>query len=82
MVMNRIHTGLNVRGFITERDSVLKKLFKDQQGRSLSARDAREYLMDQLSKGVETLPFGDPCEGWDPKNGCPGHQVPDEDRDA
>jgi hypothetical protein len=37
----------------------------------------REALMDELAKGHELVPFGEPCEGFDYKSGCPGHPIDD-----
>jgi len=66
---------LNVRGAIknmNRRD--LASLFVDDTGRKLSADEAKEYLLDQLSAGREVIPFGPPCEGFDYAGaGCPGH---------
>jgi hypothetical protein len=30
-------------------------------------------LRNLLADGVEMIPVGQPCEGWDWKTGCPGH---------
>lgn len=37
------------------------------------------YLKRQLQEGVECLPVGEPCEGFDfSGGGCPGHEIESE----
>lgn len=43
-----------------------------------SVKDIRDALQKELAKGREVLPIG-PCEGFDFKNGCPGHTKEDAD---
>jgi len=50
-----------------------------QDGRSMTGEDLKEYFLDQLALGREVIPLGEPCEGFDYKTGCPGHDV-EEDR--
>ena len=44
----------------------------DDSGIALSPFEVREYFLQALSEGKELLPMGD-CEGFDFKEGCPGH---------
>jgi hypothetical protein len=69
------HMSINVRGVLgwPKRDMV--RLFKAEDGSKLTAEEVREFLLDKLSEGNEVLPLGDSCEGWCPKNGCPGHGI-------
>lgn len=69
------HVCLSVRGALrnyTKRD--LKTLFLDETGRRLTADEAKEVLFDELAKGHEVIPVGEPCQGFDYSGGgCPGH---------
>ncbi len=69
-----LHTTLSVRGALGMSKRELKRLFRQSDGRYLSADEAREHLMDELAQGHERLPLGEPCEGFDHKSGCPGHE--------
>jgi hypothetical protein len=40
-----------------------------------SVYEFRQMCMDELANGHEVLPMGEPCEGFDYKTGCPGHEV-------
>ncbi len=71
--MRSFHVGLSVRGFLCGCDRDCRKLFKHSDGKWFTPREAREVMAEQLAQGVEVLPIGKPCEGWDPKTGCPGH---------
>jgi hypothetical protein len=33
--------------------------------------------MDELVRGHEVIPCGEPCKGFDYKKGCPGHESTD-----
>jgi len=37
--------------------------------------EIREAFMDELVQGHECIPFNEPCEGFDYKTGCPGHEI-------
>jgi hypothetical protein len=67
------HLVFDVRGLLSWKDSKLKNVFVDEKGKKLTAQQAREYLYDKLAEGYEVIPFGDECEGFDKKKGCPGH---------
>jgi hypothetical protein len=73
-----IHVCLSVRGALmswTNRDFV--NLIKHDDGRTMTTDEAKSALMDELAKGHEVLPFGEPCEGFSYRTGCPGHDVPE-----
>lgn len=78
MPRTEFHVGLSVRGFLIGSDRDCRKLFKHPDGKWFTPREAKEALAEQLAQGVEMLPFGSPCEGWSPKDGCPGHPAPEE----
>jgi hypothetical protein len=50
--------------------------FTKQDGSAYTRVDElRSSLMDELAMGHEVLPLGGACEGFDYKQGCPGHEV-------
>lgn len=70
-----IHVYLDVRGALlnyTDEDFVG---FRDESGCQMSPYEARSALLDALLSGVAALPIGEPCEGFDYKTGCPGHDA-------
>ncbi len=70
-----IHCCLDVRGALknmTRRQ--LADLFRHDDGSRATSDEAKEHLMDAISKGYQVLPFGPPCEGFSYQTGCPGHQ--------
>ncbi len=73
----KIHMCLSVRGALkTMTKRQLGRMFSHDDGRRMTADEARDALMDELAKGHEVIPFGEPCEGFDyGGSGCPGHEV-------
>lgn len=74
--MTTIHCCLSVRGYLAS-DEKLRSLVGSltKNGEPLTRVDeVREALFDQLARGHEVLPLGKPCEGFDYKKGCPGHE--------
>lgn len=69
-----MHASLCVRGAIDWPAKLRAGLFRHEDGSKVSPRDARNYLLDRLAEGKELLPIGEPCEGFDYKTGCPGHE--------
>lgn len=69
------HFCLDVRGVLKNwKTSQLRGLFKHPDGRRMSASEARDVLLDELSKGHVVIPCGPPCDGFDyTGGGCPGH---------
>ena len=65
------HVCLSVRGALRNKHF---EGFENDDGSPASPRDVEDYLMDQLAMGREKIPFGKPCEGFDYKKGCPGHE--------
>lgn len=68
-----IHVSLSIRGALKWPKRQLKGLFRTESGGRTTAEQSRERLLDLLSEGKEVLPMG-PCEGFDFKEGCPGHR--------
>ena len=79
MSKTNYHVCLHVRGALKNmKRRELARLFNHADGRALTADEARDHLLDQLSQGREVLPFGEPCEGFDYSGrGCPGHPSAD-----
>lgn len=86
---------MSVRGALRRADQHLRGMFSDTEtGRTLTPPEAREHLMDELAKGHEVIPCandcGNPCPNADKGctgfdysgGGCPGFEVPDEERAA
>jgi hypothetical protein len=69
----RVHLCISVRGMMSQEDKHLRGVFS-HDGMLLTPRMARKYLQYQLAMGKEKLPIGEPCEGFDYKTGCPGHE--------
>jgi hypothetical protein len=68
------HMHLNVRSALLWPKSKLKGMLVDKTtGRYLTPDEARNALMDELSKGHEVIPIGE-CDNFDFKRGCLGHE--------
>lgn len=70
------HMALSVRGALAAKNRDLKGWIRDDAGRLLSPDEARDALMDELSRGNEFIPFDKSCDNFDPKSGCRGHPAP------
>ena len=72
------HCCQSVRGALLKSDEDLEKTFKNSitgECKILkTAYEIRDFFMDHLSEGHEVIPLGDPCEGFDYKKGCQGHE--------
>jgi hypothetical protein len=76
-----IHMCLDVRGALANwSDREMRGVFKDN-GRTLTPREAKEFLMDEIAKGHRVIPIGD-CDAFDFETGCPGHPVDDDGTQA
>jgi len=70
---------LNVRGFLRNNTYPhdFEQVFLDDDGKVLSAYEAREFLFDELAKGHEVIPTCE-CDNFDYSGGgCQGHPVED-----
>ena len=81
MARTNHHVCISVRGILnwnkTYTRRMLKTMTKSDGSRFTSVDEFRQSVMDELAKGHEVLPFGDPCEGFDYVKGCPGHPISD-----
>ena len=71
------HMAQSVRGLLHYSDRELRQALRwvthDNGQHFLTPQALREALMDELANGHELIRTG-PCEGFDPKRGCPGHK--------
>ena len=77
------HMRIDVRGVLTNwnpRD--WRGCVTTRAGRTLTTAEVHEGFLDALAAGKRYVPLGEPCEGWTDEEGCPGHPLPDEERDA
>ncbi len=75
------HMWLDVRGALANwSDREFRGAFKHDDGRAMTAREAKEALMDEIAQGHRVIPIGD-CPDFDFQTGCPGHvdSAPDVD---
>ena len=71
-----VHLCLSVRGAIRNYRDWIGAMTNSETGEALTASEIQDALMDELTKGHEVIPFGEPCEGFDyAGGGCPGHPV-------
>jgi hypothetical protein len=76
-VSRTIHCGVSVRGALLAPYAQQRRVASTLLRGGVPCRSVQEYreaLADLLVQGVEMLPIGEPCEGWDRKTGCPGHE--------
>lgn len=71
------HMCLNVKGALLDfSDCDLVSMFSHDDGRPMTAREAKLELMQELVNGHMVIPFDQPCEGFDyAGGGCPGHEI-------
>lgn len=68
-----VHMCMDVRGALHNwSDREMQGVFTDADGKPLSIREAKEFLMDEIAKGHRVIPIGD-CDQFDFQTGCPGH---------
>lgn len=89
MITTRYHMSFHVRNFLknTKFPKGFRKMFLNADGRSLSAEEARDFLLDEVAKGHVVIPCGNACgnpckqpgcSGYDYSGGgCPGYPIDD-----
>lgn len=61
-----IHMRLDIRGALMNWDiAMFRGMFRHDDGRVMTSREAKLHLMDELEKGHKYIPCGD-CPGFDP----------------
>ncbi len=75
-----LHMSMDVRGMLRNWTDVdLVSCFTDTDGNTLTPDRVRGVLQDELARGHEVIPYGEPCEGFDYSGGgCPGHPIESE----
>jgi len=68
-----VHICVDIRWLLEMSDRKLSSIMRDDNGKRRPAREVREFLYQSLQRGWDVLPFGEPCQGFDYKTGCPGH---------
>ena len=72
------HLCLDIRGVLLGwKDRQFRGVFLEDDGREMTPRRAKMFLMDELAKGRKVLPCV-PCDNFDYQHGCGGHEVPAE----
>lgn len=73
----QIHMCLDLRGALMNwTDRQWRGVLSDDNGRVLSPKEAKLYLMDEIAKGYRVIPCS-PCDNFDYQKGCLGHDVID-----
>ncbi len=78
--MKRFHLSQSVRGALTNWGPVdwvnaTEWITRDDGTKFTSGSELKAEFLNLLASGVELIPC-DRCDGFDPKNGCPGHEGP------
>ena len=72
------HLCLDLRGALMNMNArELASLMTHDDGRRMTAREAKLALMDELAKGRKVIPCA-PCDNFDYQTGCKGHPHEDE----
>lgn len=76
-----VHMSVDIAGVLRWSDKELVGMFKDSDGKRQSGACVRDWLKLQLAQGKRVLPMGE-CEGFSFVNGCPGHDIPVENKEG
>ena len=80
--MREFHLCMDIRNTIlNSNDKELGQILIEKGGRNLSARQTKEFLLDQLAMGRKFIPCV-PCDTFDYQTGCPGHEMPSRQPEA
>ena len=72
------HMSLDLRGALHNwSDREFRGLLKHNDGRTMTVREAKDALLDEIAKGHKLIPCT-PCDGFDYQTGCPGHEQPED----
>ncbi|MEG1585977.1 MAG: hypothetical protein RR346_03805 [Bacteroidales bacterium] len=76
MMKTNYHISLVIEDALNNKREKLTKLFKDETGKFLSDKEAREVLLVYKNKGYKLIPFcsAEECPHFDHITGCPGHK--------
>ncbi len=76
-----VHMSVDIAGVLRWSDKELVGMFKDSNGNRQSGAYVRDWLKLQLALGKRVLPMGE-REGFSFVNGCPGHDIPVENKEG
>lgn len=69
------HMSTNIEGLLRNTKGKKINFIDDDEGRTMSDKEARAAIAELQAKGHKLIPSGN-CEGFDPfGGGCPGHPV-------
>ena len=73
---------MDVEGFLSNSKfpSDFQRMFKHDDGRSMSPEEARAELFNQIRMGRRVIPMG-PCDNFDYQKGCMGHGTTRDEKD-
>lgn len=70
---------INIEGMLQNMKGKNINFLDDDNGKTLSDKEARLAIAELQAKGHKLIPSGD-CEGFDPfGGGCPGHPIGDDE---
>ena len=73
------HMSTNIEGLLRNMKGKKINFLDDDNGRTLSDKEARAEIAKLQALGHKLIPSGD-CEGFDPfGGGCPGHPIEDDE---
>lgn len=76
------HLCLDVRGALMNwTDREMKGVFLHDDGRKMTPREAKMFLMDEIAKGHKVIPVCQ-CDNFSFETGCEGHEVPEAEAEA
>lgn len=69
-----IHSCMNVKGYLMNTpDAEMRGVATNEDGKPMSAREFKSWLLDELLKGHKVIPLGK-CDNFDYQTGCRGHE--------
>jgi hypothetical protein len=71
----KLHMHIDIKQTLTYPDKKLKQMFKGEP------RDIRDFLVAELRKGFDYLPFGE-CGNRGPDGMCAGHEVEEKETEV
>lgn len=73
------HMSTNIEGLLRNMKGKKINFLDDDNGKTLSDKEARAEIAKLQALGHKLIPSGD-CEGFDPfGGGCPGHPIEDDE---
>ena len=73
----KYHMSVSIEGLLRNYKRRKINIFTDDNGNTISDREATKEIAELQAKGHKLIPSGN-CEGFDPfGGGCPGHEIID-----